>query len=43
VAENHDETQPDSVLVDDQAKALEFYTNLLGFVRKADVPVGEYR
>jgi catechol 2,3-dioxygenase-like lactoylglutathione lyase family enzyme len=32
-----------SVLVDDQAKALEFYTNLLGFVKKADVPVGEYR
>ena len=32
-----------SVFVDDQAKALEFYTNKLGFVVKNDVPVGEYR
>lgn len=32
-----------SVLVDDQAKALDFYTNMLGFVVKNDVPVGEYR
>ena len=32
-----------SVLVDDQAKALAFYTDVLGFVKKADVPVGEYR
>lgn len=32
-----------SVLVDDQAKALDFYTNTLGFVKKTDVPVGEHR
>jgi catechol 2,3-dioxygenase-like lactoylglutathione lyase family enzyme len=32
-----------SVLVDDQAKALDFYTNVLGFVKKFDVPVGEAR
>jgi catechol 2,3-dioxygenase-like lactoylglutathione lyase family enzyme len=32
-----------SVLVDDQAKALAFYTDVLGFVKKADVPVGEHR
>ncbi len=31
-----------SVLVDDQAKALRFYTEVLGFVKKTDVPVGEY-
>lgn len=32
-----------SVLVDDQAKALDFYTNKLGFEVKNDVPVGEHR
>ncbi|MER8041575.1 VOC family protein [Streptomyces sp. NPDC094032] len=32
-----------SVFVDDQDKALDFYTDTLGFVKKADVPVGEYR
>ena len=32
-----------SVLVDDQAKALAFYTDVLGFVKKNDVPVGEHR
>ena len=32
-----------SVFVDDQAKALEFYTTKLGFEKKTDVPVGEYR
>jgi catechol 2,3-dioxygenase-like lactoylglutathione lyase family enzyme len=32
-----------SVLVDDQAKALTFYTDLLGFEKKHDVPLGEYR
>ena len=32
-----------SVLVDDQAKALAFYTDVLGFVKKTDVPVGEHR
>ncbi|WP_275467395.1 VOC family protein [Streptomyces noursei] len=29
------------VFVDDQAKALHFYTEILGFVKKHDVPVGE--
>jgi catechol 2,3-dioxygenase-like lactoylglutathione lyase family enzyme len=32
-----------SVLVDDQAKALSFYTEKLGFVVKHDVPVGVHR
>ena len=32
-----------SVFVDDQAKALKFYTDMLGFVVKNDVPVGEHR
>jgi catechol 2,3-dioxygenase-like lactoylglutathione lyase family enzyme len=32
-----------SVLVDDQDKALEFYTDVLGFVKKTDVPLGEAR
>ena len=31
------------VFVDDQAKALKFYTEVLGFVKKADIPVGEFR
>ncbi|MEU9144945.1 VOC family protein [Streptomyces sp. NPDC048349] len=30
-----------SVFVDDQAEALRFYTEILGFVKKHDVPVGE--
>ena len=32
-----------SVLVDDQEKALRFYTDVLGFVPKNDVPLGEHR
>jgi catechol 2,3-dioxygenase-like lactoylglutathione lyase family enzyme len=32
-----------SVLVDDQDKALRFYTEVLGFKQKTDVPAGEYR
>ncbi len=32
-----------SVLVDDQDKALTFYTEVLGFVKKRDIPVGEFR
>jgi catechol 2,3-dioxygenase-like lactoylglutathione lyase family enzyme len=32
-----------SVLVDDQDKALEFYTEVLGFVKKTDLPLGEAR
>jgi catechol 2,3-dioxygenase-like lactoylglutathione lyase family enzyme len=32
-----------SVLVDDQEKALHFYTDVLGFVKKNDVPLGDAR
>jgi catechol 2,3-dioxygenase-like lactoylglutathione lyase family enzyme len=32
-----------SVLVDDQEKALRFYTDVLGFVKKTEVPIGEHR
>jgi catechol 2,3-dioxygenase-like lactoylglutathione lyase family enzyme len=32
-----------SVLVDDQDKALRFYTDVLGFVKKHDVPLGAHR
>lgn len=32
-----------SVMVDDQQKALDFYTRVLGFLPKQDIPVGEYR
>jgi catechol 2,3-dioxygenase-like lactoylglutathione lyase family enzyme len=32
-----------SVLVDDQDKALRFYTEVLGFEKKTDVPVGDAR
>ena len=32
-----------SVLVDDQEKALQFYTGVLGFVKKMDIPMGEAR
>jgi len=32
-----------SVLVDDQAKALRFYTEILGFVKKKDLAAGAYR
>ena len=32
-----------SVFVDDQDKALKFYTEVLGFVKKADMPVGEFK
>ena len=32
-----------SVLVDDQDKALAFYTDVLGFVKKTEFPVGEHR
>ncbi len=32
-----------SVYVDDQAKALAFYTDVLGFVKKQDIPLGESR
>ena len=32
-----------SVLVDDQEKAVRFYTNVLGFVKKQHIPLGEAR
>ena len=32
-----------SIFVSDQAKALDFYTNILGFAKKEDEPVGEHR
>jgi predicted enzyme related to lactoylglutathione lyase len=32
-----------SVFVDDQEKALRFYTQVLGFVKSQEIPVGEYR
>ena len=32
-----------SIFVDDQHNALEFYTNVLGFKKTKDIPVGEYR
>lgn len=32
-----------SVHVDDQAKALAFYTDVLGFVKRNDIPIGEDR
>jgi predicted enzyme related to lactoylglutathione lyase len=32
-----------SVIVDDQEKALKFYTDVLGFRKMADIPMGEYR
>ena len=32
-----------STFVDDQAKAVNFYTEKLGFVKKRDIPLGEHR
>jgi catechol 2,3-dioxygenase-like lactoylglutathione lyase family enzyme len=32
-----------SVLVDDQDEALAFYTDVLGFVKKTEIPLGEAR
>ncbi len=32
-----------SLMLDDQEKALQFYTQILCFRLKQDVPVGEYR
>ena len=32
-----------SIFVDDQEKALNFYTEVLGFVKKEDVAAGEFR
>ena len=30
-------------MVDDQEKALKFYTDVLGFIKKTEVPLGEYK
>ena len=32
-----------SVMVNDQSAALAFYTEILGFVKQHDIPLGEYR
>ena len=32
-----------SVMVDDQDKALKFYTEKLGFIKKTEVPMGEHK
>lgn len=32
-----------SILVDDQDKALRFYTDVLGFEKKTEVPLGDHR
>lgn len=32
-----------SVLVDDQDKALRFYTEVLGFEKRTEIPMGEHR
>lgn len=32
-----------SVLVDDQEKALAFYTDILGFTKKTDMPMGSHK
>jgi glyoxylase I family protein len=32
-----------SIMVDEQDKGLRFYTEVLGFRKKHDIPVGEYR
>jgi glyoxylase I family protein len=32
-----------SIFVDDQTKALRFYTDVLGFAKSREIPVGEFR
>ena len=32
-----------SIFVDDQTKALDFYTRVLGFEKRQEIPVGKYR
>jgi hypothetical protein len=43
MGENRDENQPNQRARRRPGQSAKFYTNLLGFVKKADVPVGEYR
>src|ERR1700736_6299271 len=35
--------QLSSIMVDDQDKALRFYTGVVGFVKKHDIPMGPFR
>jgi catechol 2,3-dioxygenase-like lactoylglutathione lyase family enzyme len=37
------EIKMSSVLVSDQDNALTFYTDVLGFIKKQDIPMGDYR
>ena len=32
-----------SIFVDDQDKALNFYTGVLGFIKKTDIPLGKFK
>lgn len=32
-----------SVMVDNQEKALAFYTTVLGFIKKTEIPMGDYK
>lgn len=32
-----------NVMVDDQEKALQFYTEVLGFIKKTEIPVGDHK
>ena len=32
-----------SVMVKDQAQALKFYTEVLGFIKKREIPMGDYK
>lgn len=32
-----------SIMVSDQEKALRFYTEVLGFIKKTEIPMGEYK
>jgi catechol 2,3-dioxygenase-like lactoylglutathione lyase family enzyme len=41
--ENHMQIKLASILVDDQEKALRFYTEVLGFTKHVDIPMGPFR
>jgi predicted enzyme related to lactoylglutathione lyase len=41
--ESHMRIKLYGIFVDDQQKALDFYTNVLGFEKSQDIPVGEFR
>jgi hypothetical protein len=40
---NHDQHAVESAFVDDQDKAPAFYTNVLGFEKRQDIPLGDAR